>query len=145
MAPKMPTAVLFLCGHNAIRSPMAEALLRQYRSKKIFTASAGIHKGQADGFMQAVMQEKGLDLSHHESRLLDDLIEDGELEQFELIITLSPEAHHRALDLTRSLAVDVEYWPTPDPSIGGETREQKLQNYRTVCAMLENRIHERWN
>jgi protein-tyrosine-phosphatase len=124
---------------NAIRSPMAEVLARRYLPG-VFVASAGVRPGERDPFVDAVLAESGLTLAERQPRLLDEL-EDG---YFDLIVTLAPEAHHAALDMTRSLAADVEYWPTPDPSGASGTREQILSAYRDVRDRLARRIRDRF-
>ena len=135
-----PRSILFLCGMNAIRSPMAEVLARRTLPPGIFLASAGVRAGQRDPFVDVVLAEKGLSLGEREPRRLDDL-EDS---YFDLIVTLAPEAHHAALELTRSLSVDVEYWPTADPSIATGTRERIMDAYRDVRDRLSARIAERF-
>lgn len=125
---KLPGAVLFMCGMNAIRSPIAEALARHYLPKSVYIASAGVRRGERDPFVDAVLDEVGLSLGRHQPHVLDDLEDD----YFDLIITLAPEAHHKALELTRSWPVEVEYWPTPDPTVATGTREQILDAYRGV-------------
>jgi protein-tyrosine-phosphatase len=138
--PGMPTSVLFLCGQNAIRSPMAEVLARKAWPRSIFWASAGVRAGERDPFVDAVLEEAGLSLGDRQPRAFDQL-EDS---YFDLIVTLSPEAHHAALELTRSLAVDVEYWPTLDPTTVRGTREQILAAYRDVRDRLAARIAARF-
>ena len=124
---------------NAIRSPMAEALARRALPAGTFIVSAGVRAGQRDPFVDAVLAEKDLVLGERQPQRLDD-IEDA---YFDLIVTLAPEAHHAALELTRSLAVDVEYWPTADPSTATGTRERIMDAYRDVRDRLEARIAER--
>ncbi|HWV54374.1 arsenate reductase ArsC [Pseudorhodoplanes sp.] len=138
-----PQSVLFACGMNSIRSPMAMALFRHLFGKRIYTGSAGVKTGEPDLFAAAVMDEIGLDISKHKPQTFEEL-EDWEGLNFDLIVTLSPEAHHKALDLTRTLAAEVEYWPTPDPSDVGDTREQKLEAYRAVRDQLMDKILERF-
>jgi protein-tyrosine-phosphatase len=138
-----PQSVLFACGMNSIRSPIAMALFRHLFGKRIYTGSAGVKPGEPDPFAVAVMEEIGLDISKHKPQTFEQL-EDWEGLNFDLIVTLSPEAHHKALDLTRTLAADVEYWPTPDPSDIGDTREQKLEAYRTVRDQLMDKIRARF-
>src|SRR5215467_4720514 len=111
-----PQAVLFACGMNSVRSPMAAALLRQMLGGALYVGSAGVRKGELDPFASAVMDEIGIDINSHGPITFEEL-EDLEGLNFDLIVTLSPEAHHRALELTRTLAVEVEYWPTPDPTL----------------------------
>ncbi len=137
-------AVLFACGQNSIRSPMAEAIARHYFGKSIYVMSAGVKKGETDAFAIAVLDEIGIDASKHRPKTFEEL-EEWEGLNFDLIVTLSPEAHHKALDLTRTTAADVEYWPTPDPSAaqGHGSRDQVMQQYRAVRDMLTNRITER--
>jgi len=139
-----PQAVLFACAQNAVRSPMAESLLQQMFPHALYVKSAGVKKGELDPFAVAVMAELGQDISGHKPITFDEL-EDWEGLNFDLIITLSPEAHHKALDLTRTLAADVEYWPTVDPTGTDGSREQKLAAYREVCDTLLMRIRKRFS
>lgn len=132
-------AVLFACAYNAVRSPMAEAIARHYFGKSIYVQSAGVHKGDLDPLAVEAMEEIGVSLAKHRPRTIDEL-EEWEGLNFDVIVTLSPDAHHKALDLTRSLAADVEYWPTPDPTIIEGNREQKLNAYREARDMLTKRI-----
>ncbi|MGE0338950.1 MAG: low molecular weight phosphatase family protein [Xanthobacteraceae bacterium] len=141
---KRPQAVLFLCGQNSIRSPMAAAIARHYFGKSIYVASAGVRKGEVDPFVTTVMDEIGIDLSRHRPMTVEER-EDDEGLNFDLAISLSPQAHHRALELTRKLPIDVEYWPTPDPTIAEGSREQKLDAYRTVRDELTRRIKQRFS
>ncbi len=140
LAPALPRSVLFMCRMNAVRSPMAERLARQVLPPSVFVASAGIHVGTPDPFVDAVLAEDGLALGERTPKTLDDL-EDG---YFDLIVTLAPEAHHAALELTRTLAVEVEYWPTPDPTATQGTRDQVMAAYRDVRDRLKARIEERF-
>lgn len=133
---KLPGAVLFMCGMNSIRSPMAEAIARHYLPQSVYVASAGIRRGERDPFVDVVLDEIGLSLGRHQPHLIDDLEDD----YFDLIVTLAPEAHHAALDMTRSWAADVVYWPTPDPTVATGTREQILNAYREVRDHLARRI-----
>ncbi|RFB79937.1 arsenate reductase ArsC [Methylovirgula sp. 4M-Z18] len=131
--------MLFACSHNAVRSPIAEALAKYLFGREIYIASAGVRPGELDGFCIAVMDEMGLDISKHKPHSFEEL----EDTSFDLIITLSPEAHHKALEMTRTMAVDVVYWPTPDPSAAVGTRDQMLEGYRTLRDTLLKRIKER--
>ena len=134
-----PQSVLFACTQNAIRSPMAEALARHLFGRDIYFASAGVRPGPLDPFAVAVMDEEGLDISKHKPHAFADL-EDS---NFDLIVTLSPEAHHSALEFTRAMAVDVVYWPTLDPSATHASRDRVLDAYRSVRDGLARRIKER--
>lgn len=139
---ELPGSVLFACTMNVVRSPMAAAILRHLAGRRVYVASAGVRAGEADPFVTAVMDEIGIDVSQHQPHSLHDLNDTS----FDLIITLSPEAHHQALELTRTMAVDVEYWPTFDASlmVGQGAREQTLQAYRTVRDRLFERIKKRF-
>ena len=141
--PSRPQAVLFSCGLNAVRSPIAAGLFRHLFGKRIYVASAGVQKGELDPFAVAVMDEIGIDISRHRPHTFEEL---DELEglNFDLIVTLSPPAHHKALELTRTLASDVEYWPTPDPTAIEGSREQRLEAYRTVRDQMLAHIRERF-
>jgi protein-tyrosine-phosphatase len=138
-----PQAVLFACGLNAVRSPMAAALLKQMLGSSLYVGSAGVRKGELDVFASAVMEEIGIDINTHAPITFEEL-EDLEGLNFDLIITLSPEAHHKALELTRTLAVEVEYWPTADPTAVEGNREQRLDAYRAVRDQLLQKIRGRF-
>jgi protein-tyrosine-phosphatase len=138
-----PQAVLFACGYNSVRSPMAAALFRQLVGPGVYVGSAGVRKGELDPFAVAAMDEVGLDIAKHRPLTFEEL-EDWEGLNFDLIVTLAPEAHHKALELTRTLAADVEYWPTPDPTAIEGSREQRLDAYRAVREELMRRIRERF-
>src|SRR5260370_33709291 len=107
---RTPQAVLFACGVNSVRSPMAESLMQRMFPHALYVKSAGVRKGELDPFAVAVMAELGQDISGHKPITLEEL-DDWEGLNFDLIITLSPEAHHRALALTRTLAADVDDGP----------------------------------
>jgi protein-tyrosine-phosphatase len=141
--PSRPHAVLFACGMNAVRSPMAAGLLKQMFGNSIYVGSAGVQKGELDPFVVAVMDEIGIDVSRHKPTTFEEL-EELEGLSFDLIVTLSPPAHHKALDLTRTIAADVEYWPTVDPTGIEGSREQRLDAYREVRDQLMSHIRERF-
>ena len=133
-------SVLFVCGMNAIRSPMAEALARSLLPPSTYVVSAGIRGGERDPFVDVVLAEKGLNLGARRPQGLEDLA-DG---FFDLIVTMAPEAHHTVLDATGSQSVDVEFWPMPDPSVVTGSRQQILDAYRDVRERIEARIRERF-
>jgi protein-tyrosine-phosphatase len=141
--PSRPQAVLFACGLNSVRSPMAAALLKQMLGSSLYVGSAGVRKGELDPFAVAAMDELGIDIHAHRPMTFEEL-DDLEGLNFDLIITLAPEAHHKALELTRTLAADVEYWPTADPSAIEGTREQRLGAYRDVRDQLVQKIRGRF-
>ena len=140
MAGAFPSAVLFCCTMNSVRSPMAEAILKQIHGQRVFVDSVGVRAKEIDGFVIAVMDEIGIDLAKHKSKTFDDL----EDESFDLIISLSPEAQHKAVDMTRTMACDVEFWNTMDPSIVEGSREERLEAYRQVRDGLMKRIRQRF-
>lgn len=142
-APKsadLPGAVLFACNMNAIRSPMASALMRHLTNMKVYAKSAGVRSGENDPFASSIMEEIGIDISAHEPITLSALHDTS----FDLIISLTPEAHHQALELTRTMAVDVEYWPTLDPSLASGSRDQIMDAYRACRDELMQRIKARF-
>ncbi|MCV9937656.1 low molecular weight phosphatase family protein [Boseaceae bacterium BT-24-1] len=131
-----------MCAYNAVRSPMAEAMAKHFFGKSVYVQSAGARKGEIDPFALEVLDEIGIDARKHKPKSLEEL-EEWEGLNFDLIVTLSPEAHHKALDLTRTVASDVEYWPTPDPTVVQGSREQVLEAYRAVRDGLMQRIKTR--
>ena len=138
-----PQAVLFACGLNSVRSPMAAGLFRQLFGRSRYVASAGVRKGEPDPFAVAALGEIGVDIAQHRPMTFAEL-EDWEGLNFDLIVTLSPPAHHKALELTRTHAIAVEYWPTADPTAVEGSREQRLAAYREVRDQLIERIRARF-
>lgn len=135
-----PSAVLFACGYNSIRSPMAAAIARHFLGRTVYIASAGVRAGDASPFAAEVMREIGIPIDDHLPHTFEDLHDTS----FDLVVSLSPEAHHRALELTRTMAIDAEYWPTPDPSLTDGNREQRLEAYRNLRDALMDRIAKRF-
>jgi protein-tyrosine-phosphatase len=138
--PTLPHSVLFACTLNAVRSPMAEALLRRLHGRRIYVQSVGLRATEIDPFAQIVMSEIGIDLSLHQGKTFAELENDS----FDLIVTLSPEAHHRAIELTRVMACAVEYWPTLDATSVEGSRSARLEAYRSVRDALSARIKQRF-
>lgn len=138
----LPDSVLFACTMNAVRSPMAAAILRHLAGPRIHVDSAGIRAGVPDPLLSDVMDEIGIDLWGHRPKTLDDL----RGAQFDLIVTLAPEAHHAALEFTRGMAANVEFWPTADATaIAGAGGDEQLKDaYRTVRDQLFLRIKKRF-
>ncbi len=140
MSADLPNAVLFACTQNVIRSPMAAAIMKHFYGHRVYVASAGVKPGVADPFLAAVLDEIGIELGKHHPHSFADL-EDS---SFDLAISLSPEAHHNAVELTRTMAIETEYWPTLDPSATSGSREQILDSYRAVRDGLVTRIRARF-
>ena len=138
--PERVSSVLFLCGMNAIRSPMAEAIARTLLPQGVYISSAGVRAGERDPFVDIVLSEHGISLLDHEPRVFDGM----EDTSFDLIVTMAPEAHHVALDETGTQSVFVEFWPMPDPSAAEGTRNQILDAYRELYDRIETRIKERF-
>lgn len=136
----IPDAVLFCCTMNAVRSPMAEGLMKAMYGTTAYVDSVGVRQGEPDGFMIAVMKELGIDMARHHAKTFDEL-NDG---SFDLIIALSPEAQHHAVEMTRTMACDVEFWNTFDPTIIEGSREDRLTAYRQVRDQLRKRLETRF-
>lgn len=137
---ELPGAALFACTLNSVRSPMAAAIMRHRFGKFVYVESAGARAGELDPMAVEVMDEIGIEIGKHKPKRFEDL----EDTSFDLIVTLSPEAHHKAMELTRTMAVAVEYWPTVDPTAVEGTREQRLDAYRAVRDELVRRIDARF-
>jgi protein-tyrosine-phosphatase len=138
-----PSSALFACNMNAVRSPMAEALLRQMFGAGISTASVGVDPGDLDPFAVAVMDEVGIDIARHRPVSFEDY-EDLEGVKFDLIVTLTPAAHHKGLEVGARTGAAVEYWPMPDPTGVEGNREQRLDAYRALRDQLIAKIRERF-
>ena len=146
MAADLPGSVLFCCDYNAVRSPMAEGLLKHHAGQSIYVQSAGVKNDlEIDGFAVAVCRELGVELSRHRVRTMDEMVDWGDdLESYDLIVALSPASQRRALEFTRFAALEVEYWPIIDPTGLGESREAKLDAYRQARDQIWARIKARF-
>lgn len=139
-ASTKPSSILFVCGKNSIRSPIAELLARRILGPGVFIASAGVIKGDRDPFVDVILAEEELSLDDRQPRGLEDLA-DG---YFDLVITLSSLAHYTVLENMRGFSVEVEYWPIPDPTLVTGSREQIVSAYRSVRDSLKKQITERF-
>jgi protein-tyrosine-phosphatase len=137
---ELPGSVLFVCTHNAIRSPMAEAIMRYLHGRKVYIQSVGVRPSEVDPFAVTVMDEIGIDLSRHHPRGFDELEDD----YFDVVVSLSPEAQHKAVELTRNNHCELEFWRMPDPSLVEGSRETRLDAYRALRDTLMRRIRERF-
>ena len=146
MKESLPQSILFCCDHNAVRSPMAEGIMKKLYGTGTYVQSVGvINDLEIDGFSIAVCEEIGVELSRHRSRSFDEMKQWGDdLSSFDLIVALSPASQRRALELTRLFHLTVEYWPVLDPTGIGETRELKLVSYRQTRDQIVNKLKEKW-
>ncbi len=140
ISPTRISSVLFACTYNSIRSPMAEGLLKHLKGRHIYVDSAGVRMGEPDPFVTTVMAELGIDMSRHRCKVFDQLEDDS----FDLVISLSPEAQHRAVEMTRTTACDVEFWNTFDPTLVEGSRDARLDAYRQVRDTLMKRLKQRF-
>lgn len=139
----LPGAVLFACNHNRVRSPMAEGLMKRLLGDRVYVDSCGLRHDQgdeADPFVVAVLDELGIDVADHRVKSFEEMA-DG---SFDVVISLTPEAQHRAVELARGRAVEIEYWPTHDPTLATGSREQMLEAYRQVRDDLDAKIRARF-
>ena len=137
---ELPSSVLFACTWNSVRSPMAEGLMKNLVGTRLFVDSVGVKKGQPDGFTIAVLDEIGVDISNHRPKTFDELEDDS----FDLVISLSPEAQHKAVEMTRTSHCEVEFWHTMDPSIVEGSRDTRLHAYRDMRDKLHERLRQRF-
>ncbi|TMM51242.1 low molecular weight phosphatase family protein [Sulfitobacter sabulilitoris] len=146
MTGKLPQSVLFCCDHNAVRSPMAEGIMKKFYGTDTYVQSVGVMNDlEIDGFSIAVCQEMDVELSRHRSRSFDEMENWGDdLSSFDLVIALSPASRDRALELTKFYHLDVEYWPIIDPTGLGDTREVKLAGYRKARDQIVERLQDRF-
>jgi protein-tyrosine-phosphatase len=136
----LPSSVLFACSQDAVRSPMAEALAKRLYGQSAYIDSVGVRADEVDNFAAAVLDELGIDVHRHHAKTFDDV----DPSSFDLIVTLSPEAHHSALEFARNAATEVEYWPVPDATAVEGSRETRLQAYRQVRDLILRRLKERF-
>ncbi len=136
----LPSSLLFACSENSVRSPMAEALAKRLYGHRVYIDSVGVRASEVDGFAVAALDEIDIDVHRHHAKTFDDV----DAASFELIVTLSPEAHHSALEFTRGTATEVEYWPMPDPSAVEGSREMRLDAYRHTRDQVLARLKVRF-
>jgi len=146
VARELPQSVLFCCDHNAVRSPMAEGIMKKLYGTDVYVQSAGVRSDlEIDGFSIAVCRELGVELDRHRSRSFDEMEQWGDdLSSFDLIVALSPASQRKALELTRLAHMEVAYWPIMDPTGLGETREAKLNAYRQTRDQIIRQVKDRW-
>ena len=146
MNNSLPQSILFCCDHNAVRSPMAEGIMKKLYGTGTYVQSVGvINDLEIDGFSIAVCEEIGVELSRHRSSSFDEMERWGDdLSSFDLIVALSPASQRRALELTRLFHLTVEYWPILDPTGIGENREMKLLSYRQTRDQIVSKLREKW-
>lgn len=142
----LPQSILFCCDHNAVRSPMAEGIMKKFYGTDTYVQSVGVNNDmEIDGFAIAVCEEINVELSRHRSRSFDEMEQWGDdLSSFDLVVALSPASQRRALELTRYFHLTVEYWPILDPTGLGETRPTKLASYRQTRDQIVGHLKDRW-
>ena len=133
-------SVLFVCNLNSVRSVMAEYLLKNYLNDSTLITSAGVKKGDIDNFAVEVMSEIDINISGHQPKLLEGLRDND----YEVVITLSPEAQHLAKEVTRNNSWEIEYWPCYDVSGVHGSREQILSSYREVRDQISKLLIKRF-
>ena len=143
---ELPQSILFCCDHNAVRSPMAEGIMKKLYGTGTYVQSAGVKNDlEIDGFCISVCQEIDVELSRHRSRSFDEMEQWGDdISSYDPVIALSPASQRRALELTRFFHLDVEYWPIMDPTGLGESRQAKLESYRQTRDQILERLIARW-
>lgn len=146
MSDALPQSVLFCCDHNAVRSPMAEGIMKKFYGMETYVQSVGVHNDlEIDGFSIAVCAEMGVELHRHRSRSFDEMEQFGDdLSSFDLVVALSDASKSRALELTRVFHLEVEHWPIMDPTALGETREAKLDAYRQARDQIVAQLEKKW-
>ena len=136
----IPASLLFACSENSVRSPMAEALAKRLYGQASYIDSVGVRASEVDFFAAAALDEVGIDVHRHHAKTFGDV----DPSSFDLIVTLSPEAHHQALEFTRGTAAEVEYWPVMDPSGVEGSREIRLDAYRSTRDQILARLKARF-
>ena len=136
----LPGAILFACTMNSVRSPMAAAIMRHLFGKFVYVDAVGVRAGALDLMAVEVMDEIGIEIGKYRPKRFEDL----EDVSFDFCVTLSPEAQHRAIGLAHASAIEIEYWPTMDPTMIEGSRDQRLDAYRAVRDALLRKIRGRF-
>ena len=136
LAKKGIGAILFACNINAVRSAMAEAMIKATYPGKIFADSCGVSPGNPDGFAIAVMEEIGINMNTHQPKSFDDL----DSAFYDVIVSFSPEAHEAAVALTRSIDCETLYWPVDNLANLTGPRDERLRAYRHVRDIIQGNL-----
>ena len=138
---ELPGSVLFACTHNAIRSPMAEAVMKYLHGRRVYVDSVGLRPHADRSVRGRERSTRSASICRATGRRASTISQD---DYFDLVISLSPEAQHRAVELTRTSSCEIEFWPTMDPSLAGGSREQRLAAYRALRDDLLRRLARRF-
>ena len=119
---------------------MAEGIAKHFFGHRIYFDSIGVRAGELDPFAIAAMDEIGIDISGYEPKSFAELQDTS----YDLVISLTPEAQHQAVELTRTMSVELEYWPTADPSLTRGSRDVILDSFRALRDKLSDKIRDRF-
>ena len=125
------TRVVFLCGHNAARSQMAEGFLRATGAGRFIVESAGTVASELHPLAVRVMHEKGVDISGQWSKSIDELAG-----PFDVCVTVCDANCPIPPSATLQLR-----WKLPDPALARGTEAERLAAFRTVRDGIERRVH----
>ena len=128
--------VYFLCTGNSCRSQMAEGYARQYLGADWQIQSAGVETHGLNPLAVQVMQEDGIDISHHTSKLIDN----DYLRSSDLVVTLCGDARDKCPMTPPS--VQKQHWPLADPAQAQGTPTEKLAVFRQVRDEIKRRVIE---
>lgn len=137
----LPSSILFLCTQNAVRSPMAAALLKKFTRNNIFIQSAGIATKDIDGFAVSVLKEVDIDISDHVSLSIENVA----ISSFDLVVCFSEMARNSAEEICRAVATELEFWPVYDPVNQTEKRTDQLEHYRKLRVQLDELLNKNFN
>jgi arsenate reductase len=131
---RYPIRVLFICYRNAIRSQVAEALLRRIGKNDFQVFSAGIQPEPLDPLAIQMMAEMGIDISGHMSLSIDHFLN----QDFEYIITLCNKAQPYVAEFPGTYTSIC--WHLPDPADFQGSDDNKRQLLQMLCVQLTERI-----
>ena len=126
--------IIFICTGNACRSQIAEGLLRNLASDKFSVFSAGSHPSQVHPMSVAVMEEVGIDISHHTSDPISDYVDHG----IDVVITVCDNAKQACPVFPGN--VEHIHWSIEDPFNGWDFDPLDLDNFRKVREDINSRI-----
>jgi arsenate reductase len=124
------TRVVFLCGHNAARSQMAEGFLRSLGGDRFIAESAGTVASELHPLAVRAMREVGVDISAHHSKSIDELT--GPFDVCVTVCDASCPVPPRATVQLR--------WRFADPALARGSEDEQLAAFRSVRDGIERRV-----
>jgi len=131
--------VLFVCIHNAARSQMAEAFLKNIGGDNFQVESAGLEPGTLNPIVVDVMKEIGIDISNNQTKSVFDFFRQGKL--YNYVITVCDETSGEKCPLFPGITKRL-HWEFDDPSALGGSYDHKLEKTRIIRDKIKLKVEQ---